>query len=366
MQPPTGTASRRTWTDAERATHLAALGRVLDRHPNLEVDDPGGLVRAPSVAALPPPPVSAAVVPPPPAKPATSAPRAFTPSPGATAILVTAPLRPSLAPQIEDAMIELGVAVVFDSQERVKTERYRGATYDTTVTELHVAAVAAPDQLDAVVEVLAGLRLKLTFSEVDNVVVEDEPEAAAPPAPPASVAAVAPPVPAASPAPDASAAPTRDIGLARVVALADPRFADAVDDVFRSLGLVDATATRTARMEVSTYRGSRSERQVATIRAEAWVPEPHARLVANHLAEAAHLRVDDPNRLWIEPTAPSTVPAVAAPEADAAPTVPSATVTMDPSLPPPPGPPAAGSATAALDPRKLVPRGAPAFVDHGR
>ena len=155
-----------------------------------------------------------------------------------------------------------------------------------------------------------------------------------------------------------------------MVALADPRFVDAVDDVFRALGLVDATTTRTTRMEISKYRGSRSEREVAAIRAEAWVPEPHARLVANHLAEATHLRLDDGDRLWIEPPAPPPpVVAASAPEAPPVPADaggPAVAMDLDPSLPPPPAPPGPGSMAAALDPRKLVPRVAPAFVDHGR
>jgi hypothetical protein len=140
--------------------------------------------------------------------------------------------------------------------------------------------------------------------------------------------------------------------------------------VFRALGLVDATTTRTARLEVSTYRGSRSERQVPAIRAEAWVPEPHARLVATHLAEATHLRVDDDDRLWIEPPPPAS--AAAAADVPAPPAVTSAGATVDPSLPPPPTPPpgagapATATATAAIDPRALVPRSARAFVDHGR
>ena len=42
-----------------------------------------------------------------------------------------------------------------------------------------------------------------------------------------------------------------------------------------------------------------------SIRVEAWVPEPHARLVVNHLADATRLRVEDTTRLWIEPTTPN-------------------------------------------------------------
>ena len=255
------------------------------------------------------------------------------------AVLVTAPIKPSLAPRAEDVLVALGVTVVFDSQERVRTERYRGSSYQTTVTELHLAAIVAPAQLDAAARALEELGLPLTFAEVDD----------------ASVAADPPPEPTTADAGEPR--PRRDIGLACVVALAEPRTADAVADVIRSLGLVDASVTPASRTEVSTYRGSRSERTVPTIRVEAWVPEPHARLVANHLAEATHLRVDDTARLWIEPPPPAPAPSGEPPTADAGLAAP------DRPAPAPP-PPAPTTGTAALGPRALVRRPARAFVDN--
>src|SRR5690606_18440479 len=134
-QPPPGSGTRGAWTEAERVAHLAALSRVLDRHTAIEVDDPTGLVRP--LPALPPPPIAAAT-------PFA----AFTPSPGAGAVLVTAPIKPSLGPGVEDALLALGITAVFDNRDRVTRQRYRASFYETTVTELHVAAVVAPSQLD--------------------------------------------------------------------------------------------------------------------------------------------------------------------------------------------------------------------------
>jgi hypothetical protein len=342
VQPPAGSAGRGTWTDAERAAHLAALRRVLDRHAGVELDDPAALVRppAPPAPGLPPPPAPIASAP-----TAADAPP-FTPSPGATAVLVTAPIKPSLAPRAEDLLVALGVTVVFDSQERVRTERYRGATYETTVTELHLAAIAPPDRLDAVAAGLVGLGLRLTYAEVDG----------------ADLAPDGGPEPHQEPGPDEAVAPAAPVGregdLACVVALADPRRGDAVAGVIRSLGLVDASVRPTTRIEVSTYRGSRSEREVPSLRVEARVPQPHARLVANHLAEAAHLRIEDTSRLWIE-AAPPPPPPVPVPE-------PPPAHNDSRTRPPSPAPPPPTARAAGLDPTALTRRPVPAFVDHGR
>ena len=205
------------------------------------------------------------------------------PSPDATVVLITAPLKPSLAPQIEDALVALGVTVVFDSQERVKTERYRGVDLrdhrdraprrrgrrrsTSSTPPWPRCARPRPDP-----DLRRGRRRR------------DRPR---PEPEPAADAAVDRP----SPRPPRSH--RADIGLARVVALADPRAGDAVAGVIRSLGLVDADRRRAPPAPRSRgYRGSRSEREVAALRVEVWVPEPHARLVANHLAEAAHLRLE--------------------------------------------------------------------------
>lgn len=305
-QPPAGTGPRGAWTDAERTTHLASLARVLDRHATIEVDDPAGLVRPAPVSALPPPPVAATV--------ATSAPTAveptavdaaaFSPSPDAAAVLVTAPIKPSLGPAIEDALVAMGVTAAFDNRDRIKRERYRASFYETTVTELHVAAVVAPSQLDAVVGVLRGHGLTLTFAEVDD-------------------AAVAPdPVP--DPSTPAGAIAARD--LVRVVVLADPRARDSIAATVRSLGLVEVSLTPATRTEISTYRGSRSEQEVPALRVRVVVPEPDAPLVARQLAAASHVRVDDASRVWIEPPAaadapdgPSATTAAAAPVDDRVP-----------------------------------------------
>lgn len=276
-QPPAGSGPRGAWTDAERSTHLAALARVLDRHAAIEVDDPAGLVRATPVSALPPPPVVAAEA------PAVAA-AAFRPSADAAAVLVTAPIKPSLGPAIEDALVAMGVTAAFDNRDRIKRERYRASFYETTVTELHVAAVVAPSQLDDVVGVLEGYGLALTFAEVDDAAVAADP--AADPSTPAAVA--------------------RD--LARVVVMADPRSADAIAATVRSLGLVDVSITPATRTEVSTYRGSRSEQEVPALRVRVRVPEPDAPLVARHLAAAGHVRVDDASRVWIEPPGGAEAP----------------------------------------------------------
>jgi len=343
VQPPSGTGSRGTWTDTERAGHVAALGRVLDRHPEVEVDDPGAVVRAPA-PAMPPPDAG-------PAAPATAARPAvgpFVPSAGAVAVLVTAPIKPSLAPRAEDALVALGVTVVFDSKERVRTERYRGSTYETTVTELHLATVTSPEQLDHVVAALADLGLPLTFAEVDAESLSPDGAAGAErPAEPATIGR-----------------PAHQVGLACVVALADPRSEDAVRSVFRTLGLVDTSLSAATRIEVSRYRGSRSERAVPAMRVEAWVPEPHARLVANHLAEAARLRVDDTSRLWIVPPEPVVAAVDAAPVEVAPPAAPATARASVPAGPSSVVPSSAPPVPAPVDPRALVPRPTPAFVDH--
>jgi|GEM_PF-2872973 len=277
-QPPPGSGARGAWTDAERVAQLAALARVLDRHATIEVHDRAGLVRPVSISTLPPPPATALA----PAAPAPAP--AFTPSPDAAAVLVTAPIKPSLGPGVEDALVALGITAVFDNRERVKRERYRASFYETTVTELHVAAVVEPSRLDAVVATLSGFGLTLTFAEVDDAAIAPDP----------------------APAPVPETAPAAEVpNLARVVVLADPRAGEAVAEVIRSLGLVDASVTPSKRIQISTYRGSKSERALPALRVEARVPEPHAQLVATQLARASRLRVDDTTRVWIEPPTPA-------------------------------------------------------------
>lgn len=358
---PAGTGVRGAWTDAERTSHLAALARVLDRHPDVEVDDPAALVRG---AALPPPPppVAAATLPPPPA-PAPAPAASFVPSPGAAAVLITAPLKPSLAPRVEDELVALGVTAVFDNQERVRTDRYRGATYQTTVTELHVAVVASPEQMPAVTALLTGFGLALTYAELDDAAVGARPD----------------------PEPEPSAGPmrvttARDVALARVVALAEPRFGGALSELLRTLGLADARVTPSTRIEVSQYRGSTSEREVPTLLVEAWVPEPDAPIVATRVAEIANLRRDDAERLWIEPAA-TTGPAPGADSVGedapaASPATPAAAAAPPPAPAPehrPPPPPGASSAgrlgapmASAFEGRALVRRPVAALSDHGR
>jgi hypothetical protein len=303
VDPPAGSAARGTWTEAERASHLAGLGRVLDRHPDIEVADPGGLVRPfAGVGARPP------------TEPGEPSPRTTSATPGAptsaAAVRIVAPIKPSLAPSAEDALWNLGVTARFANRDRVKVERYRGASYETTVSDLHVEVTVAADRADLVVSVLRDLGLTPTTTAVDV----PEPELA-----PAAETDPSRAVGGGANAAEPTATVGRDVGLACVVALADPRSAGPVDGLIGSLGLTQASVAPATRTEVSTYRGSRSERAVPVIRVEIWVPEPHARLVATHLAEVTKLRVGDSSRLWIEPppVAAPAAPAGAAPQVDA-------------------------------------------------
>lgn len=344
VQPPAGTGSRGIWTDAERASNVAALTRVLDRHPTIEVDDPAGLVRP--IATLPPPPAPVVAQPTPSNPPAAAAPASSVLAGHGTATLITAPVKPSLAPRVEDALVALGVTTVFDNRERVTTERYRGASYETTVTQLHVAAVVPREQLDTVVSLLEGMGLNLSFAAVADAEVTREPAGTTPgdsnltrPAPtllaPIHLAATDPApdgsTTSVEPEPDRGDAALEPAGLARVVAVADPLCATSINEVISALGLTDAQVTETIRTELLRYRGKQTERQITAIQVEIRVPEPHARLVLTHLAAATHLRLDS-DRLWIDLPAPSTEPpgaieigaeAEAASSADVTPTRPS-------------------------------------------
>lgn len=328
-QPPLGSGSRGAWTNAERAAHLAALARVLDRHATIEVHDPAGLVRPVPVSALPPPPTAAQA-------PVAAAP-VFTPSPDAAAVLVTAPIEPSLGPGVEDALMAMGITAVFDRRDRIKRERYRASYYETTVTELHVAAVVAPSQLDAVVATLSGFGLTLTCAEVADADVAPDPA----------------PVPAAAELVSAAMVPNR----ARVVVLADPRAGEAIAEVIGSLGLVDTSVSPSKRIQINTYRGSKSEQAMPALRVEARVPEPHAQLVATQLARASRVRVDDTTRVWIEPPAPANgLEAPTLPLVDDATTAPAGSPLPPPPLPVPTTEPSGRNASPAKLARGVLTR----------
>jgi hypothetical protein len=277
-------------------------------------------------------PVEAEALPGDPA-PASTGAVAFVPATGTTAVLVTAPVKPSLAPVLEDELTALGVTVVFDNQERVREERYRGSTYQTTFTQLHVAVVAAPTELDAVVATLSRHGLPLTFAEVeDDVVAEPAPEVAA---------------------------PARRDGSVQIVALADPRREPAVRAVLESLAIAEVRLTRSSRTEVMRYRGSQAERQVPAIRVEVGVPEQQARPVAAQIAGAAHLDVADTDRIWI------VGPRADGPHADASPAHrldEAAGIASGPPPPPAPG----GASGLRLDPGALIRRATPTFADGDR
>jgi hypothetical protein len=170
VQPPPGTAARGRWTDVERSTQLAALGRVLRRHPDVVVDDPTHLVAATGTGAAPDP---AAVLVEPSAPPAGAAapppPHAAPPPPGsdvarARVVVLADPLT---VDAVVAAVRALGIGdATATGTTRVATSTYRGSTSEREVPTVRIEAVVPePDATRVATHLAEAARLRLTAAD---------------------------------------------------------------------------------------------------------------------------------------------------------------------------------------------------------